>query len=39
MITTFLPEPDDRRRAVAEMARVFGLREGWTPAEAQPAQA
>jgi luciferase family oxidoreductase group 1 len=33
MITTFLPEPADRRRAVVEMARVFGLREGWTPAE------
>jgi alkanesulfonate monooxygenase SsuD/methylene tetrahydromethanopterin reductase-like flavin-dependent oxidoreductase (luciferase family) len=32
MITTFLPEADDRRRMIAEMARVFELREGWSPA-------
>jgi hypothetical protein len=32
MVTTFLPEPDDRRRMIAEMARVFELREGWSPA-------
>jgi alkanesulfonate monooxygenase SsuD/methylene tetrahydromethanopterin reductase-like flavin-dependent oxidoreductase (luciferase family) len=32
MVTTFLPEPDDRRRMTAEMARVFELREGWSPA-------
>ena len=32
MITTFLPEAADRRRAIGEMARAFGLREGWTPA-------
>ena len=33
MITTFLPEPEDRRRMIVEMARVFELREGWSPAE------
>jgi luciferase family oxidoreductase group 1 len=33
MVTTFLPEPADRRRMIAEMARVFGLREGWSPVE------
>jgi alkanesulfonate monooxygenase SsuD/methylene tetrahydromethanopterin reductase-like flavin-dependent oxidoreductase (luciferase family) len=32
MLTTFLPEPTDRRRMVTEMARAFGLREGWSPA-------
>jgi hypothetical protein len=32
MITTFLPEQDDRQRMIAEMARVFELREGWSPA-------
>ena len=35
MVTTFLPEPDDRRRMIAEMARVFELREGWSPAATQ----
>ena len=34
MITTFLPEPDDRRRAIVEMARMFEPREGWSPATA-----
>ncbi len=33
MITTFLPELDDRRRAIVEMARVFALHEGWSPAD------
>jgi luciferase family oxidoreductase group 1 len=33
MITTFLPEAADRQRAIAEMARVFGLHEGWTPVD------
>ena len=33
MVTTFLPEPVDRRRMIAEMARVFALAEGWTPAD------
>jgi luciferase family oxidoreductase group 1 len=33
MVTTFLPEPADRRRMIAEMARVFELREGWSPAD------
>jgi luciferase family oxidoreductase group 1 len=32
MITTFLPEVDDRRRAIVEMARVFAVEEGWSPA-------
>lgn len=32
MITTFLPEAVDRRRTVIEMARVFALEEGWSPA-------
>ena len=27
MVTTMLPEPDDRRRVVTEIARVFGLVE------------
>ena len=27
MITTFLPEPADRRRTIVEMARVLGLSE------------
>jgi luciferase family oxidoreductase group 1 len=31
MVTTFLPEPDDRRRMIADMARVFELRAGWSP--------
>ena len=34
MLTTFLPETHDRRRMVEEMARVFSLDEGWTPAVA-----
>ncbi len=34
MLTTFLPETHDRRRMVEEMARVFSLEEGWTPAVA-----
>jgi luciferase family oxidoreductase group 1 len=33
MITTFLPEPADRRRMITEMARMFDLREGWSPAD------
>jgi luciferase family oxidoreductase group 1 len=32
MITTFLPEMTDRRRMIAEMARMFALEEGWSPA-------
>jgi luciferase family oxidoreductase group 1 len=32
MITTFLPAPEDRRRAIVEMARMFEPREGWSPA-------
>ena len=32
MITTFLPEPGDRRRAIVEMAGLFEPREGWSPA-------
>jgi luciferase family oxidoreductase group 1 len=32
MMTTFLPDPTDRRRMVAEMARVFTLPGGWSPA-------
>jgi hypothetical protein len=32
MVTTFLPEPVDRRRMIAEMARVFELPMGWSPA-------
>jgi alkanesulfonate monooxygenase SsuD/methylene tetrahydromethanopterin reductase-like flavin-dependent oxidoreductase (luciferase family) len=35
MVTTFLPEPDDRRRMIAEMARVFELQAGWSPATAR----
>ncbi|MGH2615284.1 MAG: LLM class flavin-dependent oxidoreductase [Thermomicrobiales bacterium] len=34
MVTTFLPEPEDRRRMIAEMARMFDLEAGWSPAEA-----
>lgn len=33
MLTTFLPEPADRRRMVREMARVFDLHEGWSPVQ------
>ncbi|MCC6982633.1 MAG: LLM class flavin-dependent oxidoreductase, partial [Bauldia sp.] len=33
MVTTFLPEPADRWRMVSEMARVFDLPSGWSPAE------
>jgi alkanesulfonate monooxygenase SsuD/methylene tetrahydromethanopterin reductase-like flavin-dependent oxidoreductase (luciferase family) len=33
MITTFLPEPEDRRRMIVEMARVFELPAGWSPVE------
>ncbi len=32
MITTFLPEAVDRKRTIVEMARVFALEEGWSPA-------
>jgi luciferase family oxidoreductase group 1 len=32
MITTFLPEAVDRKRTIVEMARVFALDEGWSPA-------
>jgi alkanesulfonate monooxygenase SsuD/methylene tetrahydromethanopterin reductase-like flavin-dependent oxidoreductase (luciferase family) len=32
MVTTFLPEPDDRRRMIAEMAHGFELQAGWSPA-------
>jgi luciferase family oxidoreductase group 1 len=32
MITTFLPEPQDRQRMIVDMARVFELNEGWSPA-------
>lgn len=32
MITTFLPEAIDRKRTIVEMARVFALEEGWSPA-------
>jgi alkanesulfonate monooxygenase SsuD/methylene tetrahydromethanopterin reductase-like flavin-dependent oxidoreductase (luciferase family) len=35
MVTTFLPEPDDRRRMIADMARVFELPAGWSPAAAR----
>ena len=31
MVTTFLPEPDDRRRMIGDMARVFELPAGWSP--------
>jgi luciferase family oxidoreductase group 1 len=34
MVTTFLPAPEDRRRMIAEMARVFALSEGFSPAPA-----
>jgi luciferase family oxidoreductase group 1 len=34
MLTTFLPDPADRRRMVSEMARVFALPDGWSPAGA-----
>jgi len=34
MVTTFLPEPDDRRRMIEEMARAFDVQEGWSPAVA-----
>ena len=34
MVTTFLPELADRRRTIEEMGRVFGPREGWSPAVA-----
>ena len=34
MVTTFLPETEDRRRMIEEMARVFDVREGWSPADA-----
>jgi luciferase family oxidoreductase group 1 len=37
MITTFLPEPADRRRAIVEMARMFEPAEGWSPAALEPA--
>jgi hypothetical protein len=30
-VTTFLPEPDDRRRMIGDMARVFKLPVGWSP--------
>jgi luciferase family oxidoreductase group 1 len=33
MLTTFLPEPDDRRRMITKMARVFASEEGWSPAD------
>lgn len=33
MVTTFLPEAHDRRRMIADLAPLFGLREGWTPAD------
>lgn len=32
MITTFLPEAIDRKRTIVEMARLFALEEGWSPA-------
>lgn len=32
MVTTILPDAADRRRMVTEMARVFALSEGWSPA-------
>ncbi len=32
MITTFLPDPDDRRRALTGLARAFGLAERPAPA-------
>lgn len=32
MVTTFLPEPADRWRMISEMARVFDLQSGWSPA-------
>jgi hypothetical protein len=35
MVTTFLPEPNDRRRMIADMARVFELPAGWSPAAAR----
>jgi alkanesulfonate monooxygenase SsuD/methylene tetrahydromethanopterin reductase-like flavin-dependent oxidoreductase (luciferase family) len=39
MVTTFLPEPDDRRWMIAEMARVFELPEGLSPAATREAVA
>jgi luciferase family oxidoreductase group 1 len=33
MVTTFLPEPADRWRMISEMARLFDLQSGWSPAE------
>ncbi|MFT4038504.1 MAG: LLM class flavin-dependent oxidoreductase [Thermomicrobiales bacterium] len=36
MITTFLPEPEDRRRVITEMARMVAQHEGWSLA-AEPA--
>jgi luciferase family oxidoreductase group 1 len=35
MITTFLPEADDRRRMISDMARVFELSAGWSPPAAR----
>ncbi len=32
MVTTFLPEAADRRRMIIEMARMFAVQEGWSPA-------
>jgi alkanesulfonate monooxygenase SsuD/methylene tetrahydromethanopterin reductase-like flavin-dependent oxidoreductase (luciferase family) len=32
MITTFLPAPEDRRRAIVDMARMLAADDGWTPA-------
>ncbi|MBA3450104.1 MAG: LLM class flavin-dependent oxidoreductase [Chloroflexia bacterium] len=31
MVTTFLPEPEDRRRMIEAMASAFDLQEGWSP--------
>lgn len=33
MVTTFLPEAADRRRMIVEMARMFAVQEGWSPAK------
>jgi alkanesulfonate monooxygenase SsuD/methylene tetrahydromethanopterin reductase-like flavin-dependent oxidoreductase (luciferase family) len=35
MITTFLPEADDRRRMISDMARVFELSAGRSPPAAR----
>ncbi len=35
MMTTFLPEPNDRRRMIEAMAREFDIQEGWSPAVAK----